>query len=366
MLAGVLVSLKTLIVEDSAIYRTIIARSLRAVEGAEVIGKASNGKQALFFLKHHDVDLITLDVQMPEMDGLETLVELKRRGFEKPIVMLSGLSDQSRELTIKCLQLGALDFILKPESSDSRENQKELQLKLQKIVGDISILSARREKRKKKPDWLERRVCSVKGHSLLPPPREPKPSLLKTPSLVMIGISTGGPKALNEVISQLKGSLEFPVLIVQHMPPHFTKSLASNLNERCALEVKEAEAGEEVCPGVIYIAPGGLHMELNKTNKLSLILHKKQPVNSCRPSVDTLFFSASGLFNPGELVVLVMTGMGRDGAAGCSRLIQEGAFVGIQSEESSTIFGMPRSVAEEGNYHEIFNLSEIAEFLNSL
>jgi len=356
--------LRTLIVDDSATYRTVISRSLRAIEGVQVLGKASNGKQALFFLEHHEVDLITLDVQMPEMDGLETLKELKKKGFKKPIIMLSGLSDQARDLTIKCLQLGALDFILKPDNTDVRENQKLLRSKLEMIINDLSQ-SGHSSQKTHGLSSLRRRVTAPIP-SQIQQSRVPKPSIFKRPQLLMIGISTGGPRALNEVLTQLKPRLNFPILIVQHMPPKFTKSLAENLNQKCDLEVKEAEGGEEILPGHIYLAPGGFHMEINKTNKLNLILNKKPPVNSCRPSVDTLLLSASGLFNRGEVVVLIMTGMGRDGADGCAQLIHEGTFVAIQAEQSCTVYGMPRSVAEEGNYNEILELDEIPGFINSL
>lgn len=356
-------TLRILIVEDMATYRTIIARSLSEIEDVTVVGKASNGIKALDFLEKNEVDLITLDVEMPVKDGLSTLKELRKRGNKTDVVMLSGLSDQAAHLTIECLELGAIDFVLKPQGTSLVKNQTTLVENLKGIIANLRRKSPRIMKR-----VLTRPEAKPVQRVAKAPVRSRTSAFVPRPKILMIGISTGGPKALAEVFGHLKGPLPFSILIVQHMPPTFTKSLAGSLNKKGEITVVEANDGEVIEPNTAYIAMGGRHLVLEKEEDFGLVLgHNQEPaVNSCRPSVDVLFKSVAPLFKPGEVVAIIMTGMGRDGADGCRLLKSKGAYIVSQSEESCTIYGMPKSIEDEGLQDEVIGLQEIAPFIEKM
>jgi len=357
------VPLRVLIVEDMATYRTIIARSLAEITDVEVVGKASNGQKALAFLEENEVDLITLDVEMPVMDGLATLKELRRRGNRAEVVMLSGLSDQAAQLTIKCLELGAIDFVLKPQTSSFVQNQNQLVETLAQIKENLL-----RKTNRTVPKPRPAREPRVPRGTVGPRPIRKRPLPLLRPKIILIGVSTGGPRALARVFDMLQGPLPFSMLVVQHMPPTFTKSLAESLDKKSGIAVVEARDGDVLQPNTVYIAPGGYHMVLENEEDFGLVLalNQDQPVNSCRPSVDVLFQSAVPFFKPGEAVAIIMTGMGRDGADGCLALSEAGAHVATQSEETCTIYGMPKSVEDLGIHHEILHLDEIAPFIEKM
>jgi len=276
------------------------------------------------------------------------------------VIMLSGMSQVARDLTIECLGLGALDFVRKPDSNDLQKNQIELKETFEKIISF-----------KKWDSGDEEQVVRPPSN---PKPSEPAPRPVKfrgeerlsCPDLLMIGISTGGPKALMQILAKIRADLSFPVLIVQHMPPDFTKTLAAHLAKRAKVTVQEAKNSDAVEAGNIYLAPGGLHMELQKTDRWRIILNQKAPVNSCRPSVDRLFRSVANVMSSERVVALVLTGMGRDGADGAKALWDKGAFIGIQSQSSCTVYGMPKSVADQGTFHRILDLEQVSEFINSL
>ena len=373
---------RVLIVEDMATYRTIIARSLAEIEDVEVVGRVSNGKKALDFLERNEVDLITLDVEMPVMDGLATLKELRKRRMHIDVVMLSGLTDQAAQLTIKCLELGALDFVLKPATSSFVENQKILVESLRQFLNNLKRrLSFRAPPRVTPRSPITRfgtpRRDTAGRPEVAPPPPAPTPKptaprrtrlVLPRPKIVLIGVSTGGPKALSEVFETLKGPLPFPILIVQHMPPKFTKSLADSLNKKTDIDVVEAMDGDVVKSNTAYIAPGGYHMVVMNDEDFGFILATNQnpPVNSCRPSVDVLFNSVAPFFKRGDIAAIVMTGMGRDGADSCEVLHKSGHYIASQSAETCTIYGMPKAVEDLGIQDEVIDLDQIAPFIMRL
>lgn len=388
--------IKVLIVEDMATYRTIIDRSLKEIDDVEVVGKVSNGKKALEFLAHTpDVDLITLDVEMPIMDGLSTLKALRRENKSYDVVMLSGLSDQAASLTINCLELGAVDFVLKPQGSSFFENQKELVEHLRNIISNIrrrSLFTRTRPSRMDRSSSTNEasptprqtrsvRPATTPTSSFTPTPspaRDTKPAtpappkrkrlIQPRPKIFLIGVSTGGPRALSEVFDNLKGPLPFPVLIVQHMPPKFTRSLAMSLDKKSDINVVEAADGDVLENGKVYIAPGGYHMVLMHDPDFGFVIATNQdpPVHSCRPAVDVLFKSAVEHFKTGEIVAMIMTGMGRDGADGCEILANAGAYIVSQSEESCTIYGMPKAVEDAGLSDEVIDLEEIPAFIQKM
>lgn len=336
-----------------SMYRVVISRVLSQIPEIEVVGEVAHGRKALAFLDEHEVDLVTLDVEMPIMDGLDTLREIRRTHPHVDVVMVSALSDQAARLTIKCLQMGAVDFVLKPQGDSFIENQRALSDKFRDIVANLG--TPKRTGSRTRPA-----APSPKPEPRPKPPRAP----LLSPKIILIGISTGGPKVLTEVFDHLNVKLKVPILIVQHMPPKFTTSLAMSLNSRGPVPVMEAEHEMIVEPGNTYIAPGGYHMLLERQDKsLRLLLNTDPPVNSCRPAVDVLFDSAVSLFRRGDVVAMVLTGMGRDGADGARRLHEAGAYVAIQSEATCTVFGMPKAVHDLGIQHEILDVEQIAPFI---
>lgn len=339
--------IKVLVVDDSAFMRKMITDILEEDEEIEVIGTARDGVDGIEKIKTLHPDVVTLDVEMPNMDGLEMLKKVMETN-PLPIVMLSSTTANGAENTLKAMEYGAVDFIQKPSgaiSLDIHKIKKQLLTKIKTAsVANIKthrILSDNKGMSKK----MEVKVVS-KDAKLNEFKRK-----MTGKELICIGSSTGGPRALEEIISNLPDRLSCPVFIVQHMPKGFTKSMAERLNRRTKLTVKEAEDGEVVKKGTIYIAPGGMHMEIKKLGpELVIELNKKDPVKSHRPSVDRLFFSISKLKNYSKLVI-ILTGMGDDGSQGLSFIKQhegENVYSIAESEETSVVFGMPRMAIKVG------------------
>lgn len=351
--------LKILIVDDSITYRSILFNILSAVPGVSVVSTASNGKSALIKFSQHEIDIVLLDIEMPEMDGLETLRAISERYPGTGVVMVSGMNRHSADITIQALESGALDFIPKPDHDDVEKNIEALRQRLLpifKTFGDKHSL-----KGVNTAPVIERKANANAS--------EIAPKSIRTPrkapniDIIVIGVSTGGPNALNELIPRLPGNLGVPILLVQHMPPIFTASLAGSLDKKSALQVKEAEEGEAIRPNTVYIAPGGRHMVVNARK---IHLTDDPPENSCRPSVDVLFRSVAKTYGSHVLAV-IMTGMGIDGAQGV-RMLKAGPdnYCLTQNEESCVIYGMPRAVDESGLSDESLPLGELADRIVSL
>ena len=354
-------NLKVLIVDDTIVYRKIVGDILKEISGVEIIGVANNGKIALSKIKTLEPDLITLDIEMPEVNGIEVLEELTQMQSPPIAVMLSTLTQQGSEMTIKALELGAFDFIPKPDQGSMAENLEKVK---QAIVPIISTL----KKQKLTRDTIRGRVSKPTLTST-----QTKPSLSvtgaqkrnrQTPSeIVGIGISTGGPNALSAMIPSLPADLKAPVLIVQHMPPMFTKSLANSLNNKSALEVIEAQQGDKIEIGKIYIAPGGQQMKIVAGRdgiSREIKLTDDPPVNSCKPSVDYLFASIAQHY-AGRATGVIMTGMGSDGTEGLKQMKNTGSLIIAQDEATCTVYGMPKKPAEEGITDTIAPLNKIAQ-----
>ncbi len=349
--------IRVLVVDDAAIYRKIITETLAQVPGIEVVGRALHGQMALAQIDSLAPDIVTLDVEMPVMDGLETLRQLQRRGAKTGVIMLSAPTAHSAQATVTALELGALDFVLKPASGSLAENSAKLRESLASRVLNLGrahrirqMLGGTRAAAGK--------AAPVRGGAgaatAAPPPPDasagPRAATRSpaTPQVVAIGISTGGPQALQRLLPRLAPDLTVPVLIVQHMPPVFTRSLAEDLDRRCAISVCEAADGQPVVPGQVYIAPGGRQMKVARTDDGAYIRITDDPhENSCRPSVDYLFRSVAQVYKAHTLA-LIMTGMGYDGAEGCHLIHACGGSVLAQDEHSCVVFGMPRRPVEEG------------------
>ncbi len=343
---------RVLVVDDSTVIRKILSQALAADPQIEVCGIAAHGRIALQKIPQLNPDVVTLDMEMPEMDGLETLRAIRKTYPKLPVVMFSTLTQQGASSTLEALALGASDYVTKPAN-----------------VGSVTeaIASIKRElvpKIKALCSIVEQESHSNASGKLSSTARQlPKSSLTSSPRtcVVAVGSSTGGPNALQELLAQIPADFTVPILVVQHMPPVFTKHLANRLNQISTLSVKEAEHGDVIGPGGIWIAPGDSHMTVQRTGKsLTLRLDQGPPENSCRPAVDVLFRSCADVFGPNTLSV-VLTGMGRDGLRGSEAIRLAGGKVLAQDQATSVVWGMPRAVAESGLANAVVPLNQMCQ-----
>ncbi|HIP37807.1 MAG TPA: chemotaxis response regulator protein-glutamate methylesterase [Desulfocapsa sulfexigens] len=363
--------LRVLVVDDTIVYRKAVSDVLADIPGVEVAGVAHNGKIAMSKIATLKPDMLTLDIEMPEMNGIEVLAELHRNYPNIGAVMVSTLTSDGGEMTMKALELGAFDFILKPQTNNPVESKKQLKQALTPIIREFkksrnasSLLSKKgRFTRSAKP--VQRRPFKPLGaRSVVQSKTISKTSVNRGKAeIVTIGISTGGPNALTQMLPMLPGDLGVPVVIVQHMPPVFTKSLAASLDAKCALTVKEAEDREPIQNNTVYIAPGGKQMKLvastdGKDRQIKIT--NDPPENSCKPSADYLFRSV-GDYYVGRATAVIMTGMGSDGTKGLQVLKQKGARIIAQNEETCVVFGMPKAPIESGLADIVAPLNKIAE-----
>jgi two-component system chemotaxis response regulator CheB len=366
---GQLPDLKILIVDDAVIYRQILTRIVSDFDGVELTGTAPNGRIALGKVALNPPDLVLLDAFMPELDGLETLKALKADYPQVDVVMLSGLDHETADLTVKALEAGALDFIPKPRKSEAAENAAELRGALSRLipvarshkyVRQIQSLSSTKPARPLSPG----------ARSAPAPELPPAPAPRSRPGridVVAIGVSTGGPTALQEIIPRLAADFPVPILAVQHMPPMFTASLAERLNAVSAIQVREGANGEFARPGVMYLARGGRHMVARRApdGQVALGLTDTPPVNSCRPSADVLLRSL-GMVYDGRVLSVILTGMGNDGLAGVTALARRGGYALVQDRATSVVWGMPGAVVEAGKADEVVPLGLIADRISRL
>ena len=354
--------MRVLVVDDAALFRRLISDVLAAMPGVQVAGTAADGKKALAQIASLKPDLITLDIEMPEMNGLEVLEQIRKTGMKTAALMLSSRTIRGGELTIRALELGAFDFIPKPEGGSPQENLEQLRDSLIPIVKSFqrqfevrSLLGARGPAAAAAAPGVVAAEASTPIAAPVVPQRR-----LGSP-IVLIGVSTGGPQALARVLPGLPKTLSAPVFIVQHMPPLFTEALAARLNSISAIRVKEGENGEIARNGFAYIAPGGKQMKLvpGQNGEIMIRLTDDPPENECRPAVDYLFRSAALKF-PGRSVAVILTGMGKDGTEGL-RLLKRSACSSIaQDEASCVVYGMPREAVLAGVIDTVVPLEKIA------
>ncbi|MCP3677954.1 MAG: chemotaxis-specific protein-glutamate methyltransferase CheB [Deltaproteobacteria bacterium] len=349
-------TIRVLVIDDTATYRAILSGVITAIEGYKVVGIAANGKIGLDKVGLLKPDLVTLDMEMPVMGGLETLRNLSRDYPDIGVVMVSAADSHSADQTVEALSHGCLEFIVKPSTSDFIKAKENLARQFERLI------TLYREKRMSKPQSENRKGGSAVSRQVVTPLQRGSISLPQIVDLVAIGSSTGGPRALEEVIPKLPPTISVPVVIVQHMPPLFTRSLAKNLDAKSELTVLEGCDGDKLVAGSVYIAPGGRHMVVEKggDGEPILRLNDDPPENSCRPAVDTLFTSIHKAYLPQKTLCVILTGMGADGVNGV-RALQEkqGGYCITQSEKSCVVYGMPRSVAEAGLVHEPLDLKDI-------
>lgn len=349
--------LQVLIVDDSIVYRKIIVAAVEGTGCVSVVQSASNGIIALERIDQGRFDVVLLDVNMPEMDGIETLSRIKRKHPEVSVIMVSSTEGKNAEITLKALEMGAMDFIMKPLEENYERNMQILQNYLQGLFAQVIL---KRMESGKRSGFVELKNVEGIRTNLNVQPFEKK--RMTGIDLVVIASSTGGPVALEKVLTGLPDDFVKPILVVQHMPEGFTGVMAESLDKKCKQHVMEGKNGDVVRAGQIIIAPGGSHMVLKKEHALRIIeLQKTAYVNGVRPSADILFKSVAQQYEKSRILAIVLTGMGSDGMEGVAELKKKCCCYCItQSEESCVVYGMPRSVVEAGLGDEILNIGEIA------
>ena len=354
--------IRVLIADDSAVVRGLVARWLGEA-GFEVAATAANGRVALDALARHDPDVVLLDIDMPELDGTQALPLMLARAPGLQVVMMSTLTQRNADISLKCLALGAVDYLPKPESARGVTTSDAFRTDL---IERVRLFGARRARRPATVPAAAGTAPAVPAapRAAAPIVLRPRPRAPTPPRCLLIGASTGGPRAVADVLERigvaaLRG---VPVLIVQHMPPVFTAVFAEHLS-RVGLPAAEGRADEPLLPGRIYVAPGGRHMGLSRSGA-AIRLDDGPLVNFCRPAVDVLFRDAAAAFGAATLSV-VLTGMGSDGTAGARALGEAGGIVLAQDEATSTVWGMPGSIAKAGLAHGVLPLTEIGPALRA-
>lgn len=348
--------IRVMIVDDSVVVRSLVRRWLSDEPGVEVVGAYRTGREALANVVSAAPDVIVLDIEMPDMDGVTALPELLKLQPDAAVIMASTLTRRNAEISLRCLSLGAADYLPKPELHRDPGSASEFQ---RDLIAKVRGLGERRARRR-----------SVKGTDERAMPSNPVPASRGTihlrpfssirPRVLAIGASTGGPQALVEFFKVFQGrDCGVPILVTQHMPPNFTAVLAEHLGRASGLPAEEGHDGDAVVPGHIYVAPGGFHMTVMGTAAAPRIrLHDGPPVNFCRPAVDPMFESLIPLYGR-ELLAVVLTGMGHDGARGARMIADAGGNVIAQDEATSVVWGMPGATALAGACAAVLPLHEI-------
>ncbi|QDT06942.1 Chemotaxis response regulator protein-glutamate methylesterase [Rubripirellula lacrimiformis] len=358
--------IRVLIVDDSTVIRRLLTQVLADDPNIEVVGTAPNGRIALAKIPNLKPDVVTLDIEMPEMDGLQTLTELRKIDRKLPVIMFSTLTHRGAEGTLDALERGANDYVGKPANVGSvtegiAKVRGEMVPKIKGLCSwfqDHLQLARATQRSAQASSGPE---ATGLGNALLDSCSSP--TFRRTPKqrvdVIAIGVSTGGPNALAQVLPSLPADLPVPVVIVQHMPPVFTKHLADRLNTKCSVTVAEAKAGDSLQPGTVWIAPGDFHMTVKAVGASHrVVLDQSAPVNSCRPAVDVLFQSVASNFGPGTLAC-ILTGMGSDGLQGCRDVAKAGGHIIAQDRETSVVWGMPAAVTNAGLAHQVLSLQRV-------
>jgi two-component system chemotaxis response regulator CheB len=347
---------RVLIADDSVVYRSQIKAALSNNPWIDIVGTASNGRFAIERLQQSPVDLLILDLEMPEMDGIQTLTELRAKGFTCKTLVFSSASKRGAEITMDALRLGAADFIAKPSAGSASTPETDPSEKIRALLlPKVQALFPQVESTAAAPSSPRPAVEAQKFPSLIWD--------LVSPQIIVIGSSTGGPSTLEEIFSQLTPPVSCPIVIAQHMPPIFTATLADRLSKASGIPAKEAKNGEILSKNCIYIAPGDFHLKLaGKPDCVIACLDQGPQVNWVRPAVDPLFSTAASIFGA-RCLAIVLTGMGSDGRYGAEAVKQAGGAVVIQSEKSCVVFGMPGAVFAANAYDRIASPREIVSII---
>jgi len=362
-------SLRVLVADDSALFRRAISDALSSIPDVDVLGTAQNGKLAVQKVIELKPDLLTLDIEMPEMDGLAVLDALKQAGSNTSVMVISALTLRGGRLTMQALDKGAFDFITKPQGKSASESRemvvRELAPRLRALAHRRQIQNILRPGRggigaAASPAPIPVAVPEARRTSLQRLPG-------KTPDLVLIGVSTGGPMALARLLPSIPKDIGVPIVIVQHMPPVFTQSLAESLSSKCQLRVREAVDGDKLEAGLVLIAPGGRQLRLlsGPDGQMQVQITDDPPENNCKPAVDYLFRSAANNL-AGRAMAVILTGMGNDGTLGLRLLRRHGCFTIAQDEATSVVFGMPQEAIKLGAVEAVRPLQGIAPWIQEM
>jgi two-component system chemotaxis response regulator CheB len=359
--------LKVLVVDDSAVIRRIIGEAVSSDAELELVGNAANGRIALERIEQLNPDLVTLDVEMPDMDGLTALRAIRQVRPMLPVVMFSSLTERGARTTIEALTAGASDYVCKPKVSAGGGPEAALRQVKQELLPKLRVLGARARARRASAPTLILSPIVTTAPAAPPPVAAPAPRMREAKAeILVIGVSTGGPGALGDLLPRIPGTFPLPILITQHMPPLFTKLLAERLAENCRLRVEEARQGRPLEPGLVLIAPGDFHMVVRRqTGQAVVSLSQGPQENGCRPAVDPMFRSAAEQYGPGVLA-FVLTGMGTDGSRGAASIKEKGGRVWVQDEASAVVWSMPGAVYRAGLAERVANLKDLADALDRL
>lgn len=341
--------IRVVIVDDSALSRALIRDVLSTLPGCNVLGHAGDGDTALQRIAHHKPDLITLDVEMPNLSGIEVLRAIKREGYAAKAIMISRFTDRGTDATTEALMEGAFDFICKPSGGDLAANKATLR------------------------DELATKIAAFRDHRdatrnpSLAVPRRPLPQRTKErPAIVVLGASTGGPEALRSIFARMPPGFPVPIVVVQHIPATFTGALAARLDGISPLEVSEAKDGVPLQAGHVYLAAGGRHLKVSReAGRLLARITNDEPELSCRPAVDYTLRSAVKTCGR-RVVAAIITGMGKDGLAGCTAVGEAGGFVIAQHPDDCAVYGMPRAVIEAGLADQVATIEELPDKLGEV
>jgi two-component system chemotaxis response regulator CheB len=355
-------TISVLVVDDSVVVRRLVTTALQSDPEIVVVGTASSGRLCLDKIGQLDPDLVTLDIEMPDMDGLETLKELRRRHPKLPVIMFSSLTERGAAITLDALTFGANDYVCKPAKVSSPD--EAMASVRDQLIPKIKALTGVRTNRVVREAGIASPLRPVVAR-----PRTPSVPFTTSAEptgpvdIIAIGASTGGPDALALILGQLPADFPVPVVVVQHMPPLFTRLFAQRLHSAGQVVVREAKDGDLVLPGTVLIAPGDFHLSLRRDGlNVRAITHQEGPENWVRPAVDVLFRSVAEVYGERALGV-VLTGMGQDGIRGVERMSAAGAQIAVQDEATSVVWGMPGVVANAGLAHRVLPLKEVAAHL---
>lgn len=359
--------IRVMIVDDALVVRGMLSRWIEAEVGLQLAGSMCSGREAVEQLERANPDVVILDVDMPDMDGIEALPELLKKKRDLVVIMASTLTLRNAEISLRALALGAADYIPKPQATREFTTSPSFR---RELIDKIKALGSRR-RRNAAPKRAVRTSTATHARALREMVMPPlalqdqdaltlRPSSMVPPRVLLVGASTGGPQALNRFLGQVNGVIDqAPVLVVQHMPPTFTTVFAEHLSRAAGRPAHEAVHGEEIRAGHIYVAPGGRHMRVaRRDGGPVIVLDDGAPINFCKPAVDCLFDSAAEVWGSKNLAV-VLTGMGSDGKRGAATVVAAGGTVIAQDEESSVVWGMPGSVANAGLCSAVLPLDQL-------
>lgn len=354
--------IEVMIVDDSLVVRGFLTRFLEENEHLKIVKSVVNGKQALEAVERRKFDLIILDIEMPEMDGLTALPLILEKDPDVSVMIASTLSTRNAEVTLKALRLGAIECLAKPSSTTAmvgtEDFKKDLVLKAEQLGLRTRKMRTAREGQRDVQDIASSEAVEAPSFALADSPERPGGF-----DVIAIGSSTGGPNALVKLFEGLERKApRVPIFVTQHMPEKFTSVLAENLSKRTGFTCKEAEDGERVLPGNVYIAPGGYHMLTKRVGgHVEISLNQDKPENFCRPSVDPMLRSIIDVYQAENVLGVILTGMGNDGQAGCEMLAKNGGIVWAQDKETSVVWGMPGAVANAGLCTKVLPLDGIVK-----